>query len=57
MINDCFKYYKGCETCQKFGSIQLGPPPMFHPVVKAWPFKRLGVMNDIQYARRRPISG
>jgi hypothetical protein len=21
MINDCFKYYKGCEACQKFGDI------------------------------------
>ena len=22
MINDCFRYYKGCEACQKFGDIQ-----------------------------------
>jgi hypothetical protein len=24
MIVDCFKYYKGCEECQKHGDVQLG---------------------------------
>ena len=22
MINDCFRYYKGCKACQRFGDIQ-----------------------------------
>ena len=30
MINDCFRYYKGCEACQKFGDIQLAPAAMLH---------------------------
>ena len=34
MINDCFGYYKGCESCQKFGDIQLAPAAMLHPIVK-----------------------
>jgi hypothetical protein len=25
MIADCFKYYKGCQVCQKFGDLQLVP--------------------------------
>jgi hypothetical protein len=36
MINDCFRYYKGCEACQKFGDIQ-------HPIIKPWPFRGWGL--------------
>ena len=43
MINDCFKYYKGCEACQKFGDIQLAPAAMLHPIVKPWPFRGWGL--------------
>ena len=25
MMSDCFKYYKGCEECQRFGDLQLVP--------------------------------
>jgi hypothetical protein len=38
MINDCFKYYKVCESCQKFGDVQLAPATMLHPIIKPWPF-------------------
>jgi hypothetical protein len=34
MINDCFRYYKGCESCQKFGDVQLAPAAMLHPIIK-----------------------
>jgi hypothetical protein len=34
MINDCFRYYKGCESCQKFGDGQLAPTAMIHPIIK-----------------------
>ena len=32
MMADCFRYYKGCEECKKFGNIQLMPAAMgtFH---------------------------
>jgi hypothetical protein len=35
MINDCFRYYKGCESCQKFGDGQLAPTAMIHPIIKS----------------------
>jgi hypothetical protein len=25
MIGDCFKYYKGCQVCKKFGDLPLVP--------------------------------
>jgi hypothetical protein len=34
MIKDCFRYYKGCESCQKFGDVQLSPAAMLHPIIK-----------------------
>jgi ribonuclease HI len=30
MINECFRYYKWCEACQKFGNIQLAPAAICH---------------------------
>jgi hypothetical protein len=38
MINDCFRYYKGCKTCQEFGDIQLVLASMLNPILKLWPF-------------------
>jgi hypothetical protein len=38
MLNDCFRYYKGCESCQKFGDVQLAPVAMMHPIIKPCPF-------------------
>jgi hypothetical protein len=29
MLNNCFRYYKGCESCKKFGDVQLAPAAMF----------------------------
>jgi hypothetical protein len=40
MLNDCFRYYKGCKSCQKFGDVQLAPASMLHPIIKPWPFRR-----------------
>ena len=37
MISDCFKYYKGCEECQRFGDLQLVPTSSLHPIIKPWP--------------------
>ena len=42
MMSDCFKYYKGCEECQRFGDIQLMPAALLHPIIKPWPFKGWG---------------
>jgi hypothetical protein len=43
MMTNCFRYYKGCEECQRFGNIQLVPTPMFHPIIKSWPFRGWGL--------------
>jgi hypothetical protein len=38
MLNDCFRYYKGCESCQRFRDVQLAPATMLHPIIKTWLF-------------------
>jgi hypothetical protein len=38
MINDYFRYYKGCESCQKFRDVQLTPVAMLHTIIKPWSF-------------------
>jgi hypothetical protein len=43
MIADYFRYYKGCEECQKFSNIQLVPTIMLHPVIKPWPLRGWGL--------------
>jgi hypothetical protein len=34
MMADCFRYYKGCEECQKFRNVQLVLVAMLHPIIK-----------------------
>src|SRR4029078_9243837 len=43
MLSDCFKYYKGCEECQRFGDLQLVPAALMHPIIKPWPFRGWGL--------------
>jgi hypothetical protein len=43
MIADCFKYYKGCQVCQKFGDLQLVHAAELHPIIKPWPFRGWGL--------------
>jgi ribonuclease HI len=42
MLEDCFKYYKGCQACQRFGKIQIVPSVM-NPIIKPWPFRGWGM--------------
>jgi hypothetical protein len=37
MIDDCLKYYRGCQVCQKFGDLQPVPAAELHPIIKPWP--------------------
>ncbi|CAL9012725.1 unnamed protein product [Prunus brigantina] len=39
MMKDCINYSKGCESCQRHGSIQQAPSVPMNPVVKPWPFR------------------
>jgi ribonuclease HI len=32
MLEDCFRYYKGCQDCQKFGAIQRAPASAMNPL-------------------------
>jgi hypothetical protein len=43
MIADCFKYYKGCQVCQKFGDLKLVHAAELHPIIKPWPFRGWGL--------------
>jgi hypothetical protein len=43
MLEACFKYYKGCTDCQKFGAVQMAPANPLHPIVKPWPFRGWGI--------------
>nr|AAM00943.1 Putative retroelement pol polyprotein [Oryza sativa Japonica Group] len=43
MLEDCFKYYKGCQDCQKFGAIQRAPASAMNPIIKPWPFRAWGI--------------
>jgi hypothetical protein len=45
ILEDCFKYFKGCQECQKFGSIQRVPASAMNPIRKPWPFR--GWANDL----------
>jgi hypothetical protein len=43
MIADCFKYYKGCQVCQKLGDLHLVHAAELHPIINPWPFKGWGL--------------
>ena len=36
MLDDCFKYYKGRQECQRFGNIQKYLASAMNPIVKRW---------------------
>jgi IS30 family transposase len=39
MMDDCIKYQKGCEACQRFRNIQLSHAGVMKSIVKSWPFR------------------
>jgi hypothetical protein len=43
MLEDCFKYYKGCQACQRFRKIQMVPVSVMNPIIKPWPFRGWGM--------------
>jgi hypothetical protein len=43
MLEDCFKYYKGCQPCQRFGKIQMVLASVMNPIIKPWPFRGWGM--------------
>jgi hypothetical protein len=43
MLEDSFKYYKGCQACQRFRMIQMVPVLVMNPIIKPWPFRGWGM--------------
>jgi hypothetical protein len=43
MVEDCVRYKKGCEACQKYEKIQSVPASVLNPIVRPWPFKGWGL--------------
>jgi hypothetical protein len=43
MMDDCIKYRRGCEACQRFGNIQSAPTGVMNSIVKPWPFRGWGL--------------
>jgi hypothetical protein len=43
MMDDCVKYQKGCEACQRFRNIQSAPTGVVNSIVKPWPFRGWGL--------------
>nr|ABA97351.2 retrotransposon protein, putative, unclassified [Oryza sativa Japonica Group] len=43
MTADDWRYYKGCQDCQKFGAIQRAPASAMNPIIKLWPFRGWGI--------------
>jgi hypothetical protein len=43
MVDDCIKYQKGREACQRFGNIQLAHACVMNSIVKSWPFRGWGL--------------
>jgi len=39
IFEDCLKYFKGCQGCQKFRNIQRAPVSAMNPIIKSWPFR------------------
>jgi hypothetical protein len=39
MVDDCIRYRKVCELCQRFGDIQLAPVSQMNPIIKPLLFR------------------
>jgi hypothetical protein len=42
-MDDCVKYQKCCEACQRFRNVQLAPAGVMNSIVKSWPFRGWGL--------------
>jgi len=49
MLEDCFTYYRGCQECQKFGSMQRVSASAMNSIIKQWPFRgwRIDLIGQI----------
>jgi hypothetical protein len=43
MLEDSFKYYKGCHVCQRFRKIQMVSASVMNRIIKPWPIRGWGM--------------
>ena len=43
MLEDSFKYYKGCQACQRFRKIHMVLASVMNPIIKPWSFRGWGM--------------
>ncbi|XP_050216076.1 uncharacterized protein LOC126667151 [Mercurialis annua] len=56
MEQDCIRYAKGCEACQKFGPIQHVPAEDLHSIIKPWPFRGWAVDLIGKWVEAKPLK-
>lgn len=39
ILEDCFRYYKGSQDCQRFGNFQRVLTLALSPIIRPWPFR------------------
>jgi len=39
ILEDCFKYFKGCQGCQQFGNVERAPTSAINLIIKPCPFR------------------
>jgi hypothetical protein len=49
MMDDCVKYQKGCEACQRFRNIQLALAGVMNSIVKLWPLEYGDWISSVRY--------
>jgi hypothetical protein len=56
MMDDCVRFQKGCEACQRFRNVQLALAGVMKSIVKLWPFRGWG-LDFICEIHPRPSKG
>lgn len=39
ILEDCFRYHKGCQDCQRFDNVQRAPASATNPIIRSWPLR------------------
>jgi len=53
ILEDCFKYFKGCQGCHKFGDIQMAPASAMNHIIKPWPFRGWVLISSVKFIHHR----
>ena len=53
ILEDCFKYFKGCQGCQKFGNIQRAPTSAMNPIINLGRFEDGLLISSARFIRHQ----